>query len=146
MTAQLLDGNKLKQAMEAEIAAEAEQFTQATGVRPGLAAVLVGSNPASQVYVRNKRKACERVGVASFLHELPQETTPAQLLDLVARLNADPAVHGILVQLPLPKQIPEESIIRAVSPRRAGCAATWTSTGSRRWRVPSPPSPAASVR
>jgi methylenetetrahydrofolate dehydrogenase (NADP+)/methenyltetrahydrofolate cyclohydrolase len=116
MTARMLDGNKLKQALEAEIAAEVTKFAQATGVRPGLAAVLTGSNPASQVYVRNKRKACERVGMTSWLHELPQETTQQQLLDLIARLNADPAVHGILVQLPLPKQIKEEAVIRAVSP------------------------------
>src|SRR6516225_2510863 len=116
MPAQLLDGNKLKQAMEAEIAAEVAKFVQATGVHPGLATVLVGTNPASQVYVRNKRKAFERVGMASWLHELPQETTQQQLLDLIARLNADPAVHGILVQLPLPKQIQEEAVIRAVSP------------------------------
>ncbi len=116
MAAQLLDGNKLKQAMEAELTAEVAKFVQATGVRPGLAAVLVGANPASQIYVRNKRKACERVGMASWLHELPQEATQQQLLDLIARLNADPAVHGILVQLPLPRQIKEEAIIRAVSP------------------------------
>src|SRR5579885_3534636 len=116
MAAQLLDGNKLKQAMEAELTAEVAKFVQATGVRPGLAAVLVGANPASQIYVRNKRKACERVGMTSWLHELPPDATQQQLLDLIARLNADPAVHGILVQLPLPRQIKEEAIIRAVSP------------------------------
>jgi methylenetetrahydrofolate dehydrogenase (NADP+)/methenyltetrahydrofolate cyclohydrolase len=116
MTARLLDGNQLKPAMEAEVAAEVAKFVQTTGVRPGLAAVLAGSDPGSQIYVRNKRKACERVGMASWLHELPQEATQQQLLDLIARLNADPAVHGILVQLPLPKQIKEEAIIRAVSP------------------------------
>jgi methylenetetrahydrofolate dehydrogenase (NADP+)/methenyltetrahydrofolate cyclohydrolase len=116
MTARLLDGNQLKQAMEAEIAADVATFVRTTGVRPGLAAVLVGDNDASQRYVRGKRKACERVGMASWLHELPQETTQQQLLDLIARLNADPAVHGILVQLPLPKQIKDEAIIRAVSP------------------------------
>lgn len=118
MSAQLLDGKKLAQTMEAEIAAGVEAFVQATGTRPGLAAVLTGDNPASQVYVRNKRKACDRVGMASWLHHLPADTTQAQLLDLVARLNADPAVHGILVQLPLPKQIKEEAIIRAVAPAK----------------------------
>jgi methylenetetrahydrofolate dehydrogenase (NADP+)/methenyltetrahydrofolate cyclohydrolase len=116
MTAQLLDGNKLKQTMEAEIAAEVAKFVQQTGIRPGLAAVLTGDNLPGQKYVRNKRKACERVGITSWLHELPQETTQQQLLDLIARLNADAAVHGILVQLPLPKQIREEAIVRAVSP------------------------------
>jgi methylenetetrahydrofolate dehydrogenase (NADP+)/methenyltetrahydrofolate cyclohydrolase len=78
--------------------------------------VLVGDNPASQIYVRNKRRACQQVGIDSWLHELPKETTQAQLLDLLARLNADPLVHGILVQLPLPPQIHEPTIIPAVAP------------------------------
>ena len=86
------------------------------GVRPGLAAVLVGDNPASQVYVRNKRKACDKAGIASWLHELPAATTEAELLALVARLNADAQVHGILVQLPLPKHIREAAVLDAVSP------------------------------
>ena len=116
MSAELLDGNKLRQALEAETAAEVAKFVQATGVRPGLAAILTGDNLPGQKYVRNKRKACERVGMTSWLHELPQDTTQQQLLDLIARLNADPAVHGILVQLPLPRQIREEAIVRAVSP------------------------------
>jgi methylenetetrahydrofolate dehydrogenase (NADP+) / methenyltetrahydrofolate cyclohydrolase len=116
MSATLLDGKQLARTMQAETAAAVQAFVQAHGVRPGLAAVLVGDNPASQIYVRNKRKACQQAGMESWLHELPGTTTQAQLLDLVARLNADPAVHGILVQLPLPKQIDEEAIIRAVSP------------------------------
>src|SRR5687768_15714976 len=99
----LLDGKKLAQTMQQETAAAAAELTQAHGVRPGLAAVLVGENPASHVYVRNKRKACEQAGLASWLHHLPQQTTQVELLDLVARLNADPQVHGILVQLPLPR-------------------------------------------
>jgi methylenetetrahydrofolate dehydrogenase (NADP+)/methenyltetrahydrofolate cyclohydrolase len=110
----LLDGKQLAQTMQAEIAAEAEAFTRQHGIQPGLAAVLVGDNPASQVYVRNKRKACEARGLTSWLHALPAETTQPQLLELLARLNADPAVHGILVQLPLPKQISEAAVIRAV--------------------------------
>ena len=114
--ATLLDGKLLAATMQAEIAVEVAKLTAATGVRPGLAAVLVGENPASQVYVRNKRKACDNVGMASWLHQLPAETTQAQLLDLIVRLNADPAVHGILVQLPLPKQIDENAVILAVSP------------------------------
>jgi methylenetetrahydrofolate dehydrogenase (NADP+)/methenyltetrahydrofolate cyclohydrolase len=116
MTAALLDGKQLAHTMQTEIAAEAAAFAQRHGIRPGLAAVLVGDNDASQRYVRNKRKACEQAGIQSWLHALPRETTRAQLLDLVAQLNADPAVHGILVQLPLPRQIPEADIIRAVSP------------------------------
>jgi methylenetetrahydrofolate dehydrogenase (NADP+)/methenyltetrahydrofolate cyclohydrolase len=116
MSAVLLDGNQLAKAMRAEIAAGVAELLRARGVQPGLAAVLVGDNPASQVYVRNKRKACEAVGIASRLHELPASTSQAELLALVARLNADPAVHGILVQLPLPKQIDEAAVVDAVAP------------------------------
>ncbi len=118
MTAKLLDGKQLSQTMQAETAAEVASFVQAHGVRPGLAAVLVGDNPASQIYVRNKRRACEKAGMTSWLHELPQYTSQAQLLALIDRLNADPAVHGILVQLPLPRQIDEAAIIRAVAPMK----------------------------
>src|SRR5438445_3035495 len=116
MAATLLDGKKLAQTMQGEIAAGVADMVQKTGVRPGLAAVLVGDNPASQIYVRNKRKACQQAGIESWLHQLPKETTQAQLLDLVARLNTDAAVHGILVQLPLPAQIDESAIVRAVFP------------------------------
>jgi methylenetetrahydrofolate dehydrogenase (NADP+)/methenyltetrahydrofolate cyclohydrolase len=116
MTAALLDGKQLAQTMQAEIAAETAAFSRQHGIRPGLAAVLVGDNPASEIYVRNKRKACEKVGMQSWLHDLPSETTREQLLGLVARLNADPVVHGILVQLPLPRQIPEADVIRTVAP------------------------------
>src|SRR5262249_60805760 len=84
----------------------------------GLAAVLVGDNAASEVYVRNKRKACEDAGMASWLHRLPTAATHQQLLDLVDRLNRDAAVTGVLVQLPLPKQMDESAIIRAVSPAK----------------------------
>jgi methylenetetrahydrofolate dehydrogenase (NADP+)/methenyltetrahydrofolate cyclohydrolase len=116
MPARLLDGKQLAQTMRGEIAARVAEFV-ATGQRgPGLAAVLVGNNDASQRYVRNKRKACQEAGIESWLHALPMETSQAQLLDLVAQLNADPAVHGILVQLPLPRQISEDAVIRAVSP------------------------------
>jgi methylenetetrahydrofolate dehydrogenase (NADP+)/methenyltetrahydrofolate cyclohydrolase len=116
MSAALLDGKSLAQTMQAETAAAVRLFLQQHGMRPGLAAVLVGENPASQIYVRNKRKACEKVGIESWLHELPATTTQTELLNVVQRLNADPAVHGILVQLPLPRQIDEPAIIRAVSP------------------------------
>lgn len=116
MTAVLLDGKQLAQTMQAEIASEAAELFRARGVRPGLAAVLVGDNPASQIYVRNKRRACDKAGIASFLHELPGNTAQKDLLALIARLNADPAVHGILVQLPLPTHIQESAIVDAVSP------------------------------
>jgi methylenetetrahydrofolate dehydrogenase (NADP+)/methenyltetrahydrofolate cyclohydrolase len=102
--------------MRGEIAARVAEFVATGQRRPGLAAVLVGDNDASQRYVRNKRKACQEAGIESWLHALPKETSQAQLLDLVAQLNADPAVHGILVQLPLPRQISEDAVIRAVSP------------------------------
>jgi methylenetetrahydrofolate dehydrogenase (NADP+)/methenyltetrahydrofolate cyclohydrolase len=114
--ATLLDGKQLSQTMQAEIASEVAAFAQAHGIRPGLAAVLVGDNPASQTYVRNKRKACEKVGMESWLHQLPKETTQAELLALVRHLNDDRRVHGILVQLPLPSQIDEPTVIRAVTP------------------------------
>lgn len=114
--AKLLDGKLLAQTMQGEIALEAAQFAQRHGVRPGLAAVLVGDNPASATYVRNKRLACDKAGLASFFHPLPAETTQTRLLGLVAQLNADPLVHGILVQLPLPPQIDESAIIAAVDP------------------------------
>jgi methylenetetrahydrofolate dehydrogenase (NADP+)/methenyltetrahydrofolate cyclohydrolase len=116
MTAVLLDGKQLAQTMQAEIAAETAELLRTRGIQPGLAAVLVGHNPASQRYVRNKRRDCAKVGIASFLHELPASTSEAELLSLLARLNADPAVHGILVQLPLPSHINESAIVDAVSP------------------------------
>lgn len=116
MTAKRLDGKTLGQAMRREFAAAVAARTAAGKRAPGLAAVLVGDDPAGQVYVRNKRKACDEAGMASWLHHLPADTTQTHLLDLVGRLNADPAVHGILVQLPLPKQIDEGAVIRAVSP------------------------------
>jgi methylenetetrahydrofolate dehydrogenase (NADP+)/methenyltetrahydrofolate cyclohydrolase len=112
----LLDGKKLAETMQAEIAAEAAEFTRQHGLQPGLAAVLVGENPASQRYVRNKRRACEKAGLTSWLHELPATTSQDDLLALVHRLNADPAVHGILVQLPLPGHIKEAAIVDAVAP------------------------------
>jgi len=116
MPAALLDGKKLAQTIQGEIASAAAAFEQKHGLRPGLAAVLVGNNPASHIYVRNKRKACAQTGIDSWLHELPEETSQVQLLDLIASLNADAKVHGILVQLPLPRQIDEATIIRAVTP------------------------------
>ncbi len=114
--ATLLDGKQLAQTIQAEIAGQIAELVQRSGVRPGLAAVLVGDDPASQVYVRNKQKACEKVGMASWLHPLPATLTQAELLAVVDQLNRDPQVHGILVQLPLPKQIDEDTILHAVTP------------------------------
>lgn len=114
--AQILDGKALAQTMQAEIAARAADFTRTHGMKPGLAAVLVGDNAASQVYVRNKRKACEQAGIASWLHELPASATEEDLLKLIEILNCDAQVSGILVQLPLPKAISESTIMQAMAP------------------------------
>jgi len=118
VSARIIDGNKLSEAMRAEIATRAKQLREQTGVVPGLAAVLVGDDPASQVYVRNKRRACEKAGLISSLHQLPANTSELALLELISRLNDDPAIHGILVQLPLPKQISEQAIVDAVHPAK----------------------------
>ena len=116
MPAILLDGKQLAQTMRAEIAAEIADFVRVHDGKPGLAAVLVGDDAGSHKYVRNKRKACQEVGMESWLHALPADTSESQLLQLLSRLDFDPAVNGILVQLPLPKQIREEVIVRSVSP------------------------------
>ena len=115
MTAQLIDGTAIAAKVRAQVAAAVEVRVAAGKQRPGLAAVLVGENPASQVYVRNKRKACAEVGIESFGHELPKTTTQKELENLVAQLNADPKVHGILVQLPLPDGLNEERVLQAIS-------------------------------
>ena len=116
--AKILDGKKLAQTMQAEIAAEAAAFFAKHHIKPGLAAVLVGDDPGSQIYVKNKRLACQKAGIDSWLNALSANTSQVQLLDLVMQLNLDPKVHGILVQLPLPKQIDENAVIRAVSPAK----------------------------
>ncbi|HTN76502.1 MAG TPA: bifunctional methylenetetrahydrofolate dehydrogenase/methenyltetrahydrofolate cyclohydrolase FolD [Pirellulaceae bacterium] len=116
MTAQRIDGKQISNQIQQEVAAQVAELTQQRGIVPCLAAVLVGENPASEVYVRNKQRGCERVGMTSRLERLPASASETELLDLVARLNADPAVHGILVQLPLPKQIRETEVLDAVHP------------------------------
>lgn len=116
MSALILDGKRLAQTMQAELAAEVAAFVAAGGPRPGLAAVLVGDNHPGQVYVRNKRRDCARVGLDSWLHERPERTTTAELLTLIAELNAAREVHGILIQLPLPRHIDEAAIVDAVAP------------------------------
>lgn len=115
--AQRLDGKARAQEIRAGLAAEATRLT-AEGVVPGLAVVLVGENPASQVYVRNKKRACKKAGIESFAHDLPAKTTEEELLALVGELNRDERVHGILVQLPLPKQIDEARVIEAIDPAK----------------------------
>jgi methylenetetrahydrofolate dehydrogenase (NADP+) / methenyltetrahydrofolate cyclohydrolase len=117
MAAQLIDGKAHAAALRARVAAEAAAL-KARGVVPGLAAVLVGDDPASEIYVRSKGKATEETGLKSFQHRLPGATSEAELLALVARLNADPAVDGILVQLPLPQQIDPRRVIDAIDPAK----------------------------
>ncbi len=114
--AEIIDGKKVAEQLRKEVREEVKKLREESGIVPGLAAVLVGNNPASQIYVRNKRKACEEVGIYSEEHNLPEETTESDLLSLVERLNYDEKIHGILVQLPLPKQVNESKILKAVSP------------------------------
>lgn len=118
MTAQIIDGKALAESIRARVAAEAAELKRSHGIVPGLAAVLVGENPASQVYVRNKVKQTTEAGLASFEHVLPAETTQDDLLALVRRLNADSKVHGILVQLPLPSQIDPDLVISTIDPAK----------------------------
>ena len=117
MPAQLLDGNLLSKKLRAEIAARAAILT-AKGIRPGLAVIVIGDNPASQVYVRNKVKACEDVGFHSVLERYSAELGEEELLARIATLNADPAIHGILVQLPLPEHIAAERVLEAIAPEK----------------------------
>ena len=112
----IISGKALSETMRAEIAEEAAAFRAGTGVRPGLVTVLVGEDPASQLYVRMKGRAADQAGFMSRNMVLPEATTEDELLGVIAGLNADPEVHGILVQLPLPDHIPEAAVIEAISP------------------------------
>jgi methylenetetrahydrofolate dehydrogenase (NADP+)/methenyltetrahydrofolate cyclohydrolase len=116
MTATILDGKALAGEIRGEIGEQVADFIENNGTVPCLAAVLVGENAASQVYVRNKQQACQRSGIESRLHKLPDSATQEDLLTLVHKLNKDYTVHGILVQLPLPAQIDATRVLRAVSP------------------------------
>ena len=117
MTAKILDGKKIAAEIRASVKGETLLLKE-RGIVPGLAVVLVGDNPASKVYVGQKEKGCLEAGFASFLHRLPGGTSQKDLLDLISKLNADPLVHGILVQLPLPDQIDEEKVIAAIKPEK----------------------------
>ena len=116
--AQIIDGKAVSAAVRAEIAEQVCEFRQKNGFAPGLAVIIVGENPASQVYVRNKKKACEQVGICSQVIELPEKTTEAELLSEIERLNADASVHGILVQLPLPSHIDEKKVLDSIVPSK----------------------------
>jgi len=115
MSATLIDGKSLAATVRAEQKSTIESLA-ARGVRPGLAAILAGNDPASRVYVRNKARACEETGMRSEIHEFPEQVSEAALLECVARLNADPNVHGIVVQLPLPRHLDAARVLAAVSP------------------------------
>jgi methylenetetrahydrofolate dehydrogenase (NADP+) / methenyltetrahydrofolate cyclohydrolase len=118
MTAAILSGTKIAKAITREQKAEVDRLVAEKGVRPGLATVLVGEDPASAVYVSMKQKRAAEIGLHSVHDHLPASTTQAELLARVAELNRDPAVHGILVQLPLPKQIDEKTVLLAIDPSK----------------------------
>lgn len=118
MTAQIIDGKKVSSAILERIAAETAQLKEKTGKAPGLAVVLVGEDPASAVYVRNKNKTCKNVGFASYEYNLPADATEDRLLKLIGELNRTDAVNGILVQLPLPKHINAERVLDAIDPAK----------------------------
>src|SRR5581483_4697935 len=114
MTATIIDGRRIAAELRARVAGEVARVKREHQLTPGLAVVLVGSDPASEVYVRSKHKQTQEAGMASFEHKLPADVAQADLLALISRLNRDPNVHGILVQLPLPKSLDTETIINAI--------------------------------
>ena len=118
MTAQIIDGKAFAATVRGKVATQVAVLTTDHAITPGLAVVLVGEDPASQVYVRSKGKQTVEVGMNSFEHKLEIDTSEAVLLDLIATLNADPAVHGILVQLPLPKHLDEDLVINSIDPAK----------------------------
>jgi methylenetetrahydrofolate dehydrogenase (NADP+) / methenyltetrahydrofolate cyclohydrolase len=118
VTARIIDGKAFAEQVREKVAAHVARLKADHGITPGLAVVLVGEDPASQVYVRNKGRQTLEAGMQSFEHKLPAETSEADLLALVERLNADPAVHGILVQLPLPDHMNADAVINAISPAK----------------------------
>ncbi|VEB22784.1 bifunctional methylenetetrahydrofolate dehydrogenase/methenyltetrahydrofolate cyclohydrolase FolD [Avibacterium volantium] len=118
MTAQIISGTALSKEIKSEIAEKIQQYTQQGKRAPGLAVILVGADPASQVYVASKRKSCEEIGMFSKSYDLPESTTEQELLALIDELNADPLIDGILVQLPLPAHINSTSVIERISPNK----------------------------
>lgn len=113
-----IDGKLISAQIRGELAEETKAFIARTGVTPGLAVIIVGDNPASQVYVRNKRRACAEIGYYSEAYELPAETTQEELMTLVRRLNGEEKIHGILVQLPLPAHLDEHEVLLAIDPKK----------------------------
>lgn len=118
MPARILDGKALAQQVRADVAEEAARLKAETGIVPGLTVVLVGENPASQVYVRNKQNSCKAAGMSGTIERYPADVSQGALFEAIDRLNADPTVHGILVQLPLPNHIDERAVLDRVDPRK----------------------------
>jgi methylenetetrahydrofolate dehydrogenase (NADP+)/methenyltetrahydrofolate cyclohydrolase len=117
MPAKLIDGKSLAAELRASLKNRIDALAK-DGVRPGLAAILAGDNPASRIYVRNKARACEETGVRSDVHELPADVSERALLERIARLNASREVHGIVLQLPLPRQLDADRILPSISPAK----------------------------
>ncbi len=118
MSARIIDGKAIAAEVRARVAAEVQRLDTESRIEPGLAVVLIGDNPASAVYVRSKAKQTVEAGMKSFDHRLPDSVSEADVLALVGKLNADPAVHGILVQLPLPRQIDSQKVLNAIDPAK----------------------------
>ena len=116
--AKILDGTALSQLIRGEVASGVVEMQQKHGVTPGLAAVLVGDDPASAIYVRNKRLACEQAGMFSQVFALPSATIETEMLKLVAEINLDSSFHGVLIQLPLPSHIDENTVMQAMDPAK----------------------------
>ena len=115
--ATIISGTQISKEVRAQLGEEVKRMT-AAGVRPGLAVVIVGNDPASKIYVRNKHKGCEELGILSEVYELPETTTQKELTDLIRHLNGREEIDGILVQLPLPKHIEEKEVIEAIDPEK----------------------------
>jgi len=129
MSARIIDGKAFAAGLRARVQAEAARMKREHGLVPGLATVLVGADPASEVYVRNKNRTAEAIGFHSVSHHLPAETSEAQVLGIVRQLNADPKVHGILVQMPLPAQVREAAVLDTLDPAKDVDALTPTNAG-----------------
>jgi len=118
MTAQIISGKKISKEIKAELKVEVDELKAKHNVVPGLSVIIVGEDPASQVYVKNKRLTCEKLGIKSFSYDLPEDTSEDKLLGLIDELNRNDEVHGILVQLPLPKHIDDEKVLLAIDPAK----------------------------